>query len=75
MPDYYLYCSSLTEEYKELTGNENTTVYYNGSNCVVEIINYEVIEETEYIYINVTSNETTTKTVYVSAEEVFQRKL
>ena len=65
----------MTEEYKKQTGNENTTVYYNGSNCVVEILNYEVIEEIEYIYINVTSNETTTEVVELSAEEVFQRKL
>jgi len=71
IPDYDLYCSSLTEQYRELTGNENTTVTYNGTNCVARSINYEVKEQVEYIYINVTSNETVTEVVDRTFEEMF----
>ena len=42
-------------------------MYFNGSTCVVEVIYYEVKEEKEIIYINLTSNETTTVTVNMTS--------
>lgn len=59
--NYTLYCASLTELYRNETGNDKAEVSYNGTACIVNYQTIKTVETIEYVIVNVTGNITEVK--------------
>ena len=60
--NYTRYCESLTEQYREKIGNDDLTVSYNGSACVVQYTTIQNVEKIEYVVVDLGENQTITET-------------